>query len=261
MATDRRLARLGVLAVVGTLLFTALGVRLWFLQTVESAQLQELVDDTRTVEVQIPPERGRIFDSEGRILADNRGTLTAALDWAVMRSDSDRATIFNRLAGWLDVPVEEMEARYDSATYSRYRPLPIAEDIPEDVAVALQERIEDFPGLTILPAWERVYPYAPIASHIIGYMGAITGDDEEAYKAAGYDTSNRGERVGRSGLELSYEAQLHGQWGKIVYEIDSANRIVRTVSSTPAGQRPGPHAASRPRHAVLRRAGADHPTP
>ncbi|MFV0308807.1 MAG: peptidoglycan D,D-transpeptidase FtsI family protein [Desertimonas sp.] len=233
MATDRRAARLGVLALVATLLFSALGVRLWFLQTVESASLQEQVDRTRQVSVKIPPERGRIFDVTGRILADNRGAMTASVDWAAIRRDADRATIFQRLSGWLEVPVEEMEARYDSDLYSRYIPLPLAEDVPEEVAIALRERIEDFPGLTISTTWERVYPYAPLASHVIGYMGAITKETQEYYSERGYDTSNRGERVGASGLEESYEAQLHGQWGEIVYEIDSANRIVRTVSSKP----------------------------
>lgn len=232
MASDRRAARLGVLAVVATLMFSALGVRLWFLQTVESERLQEQVDQLRTVSVKIPPERGRIFDTDGRVLADNRGTMTASVDWAAIRNDADRATIFQRLSGWLETPVSEMEERYDSELYSRYIPMPVAEDVPEDVAIALRERIEDFPGLHISTTWERVYPYAPLASHVIGYMGSITETTQDYYAARGYDTSNRGERVGASGLEESYEAQLHGQWGEIVYEIDSANRIVRTVSST-----------------------------
>lgn len=233
MAVDRRATRLGVLGLVATLLFSALGVRLWFLQTVESTRLQETVDQLRTVEVKVAPERGRIFDAEGRILADNRGVLTASVDWVAMRDEIDRATLFKRLSGWLEMTVEEMETRYDSGRYSRYLPMPLAEDIPENVAVSLQERIEDFPGLVVDTTWERVYPYAPIASHVVGYMGSITGEDAEDYEAKGYDTSSEGEDVGRSGVELSYEDRLHGQWGTLVYEIDSANRVVRTVSSTP----------------------------
>jgi len=233
MAADRRAARLGVLGLVATLLFSTLGVRLWFLQTVESTRLQETVDQLRRVEVKIAPERGRIFDVDGRILADNRGVLTASVDWAAMRDEIDRATLFNRLSGWLEMSVEDMEARYDSERYSRYLPMPLAEDIPEHVAVSLQERIEDFPGLVVDTTWERVYPYAPIASHVVGYMGSITGEDAEDYEARGYDTSSEGEDVGRSGVELSYEGRLHGQWGTLVYEVDSANRVVRTVSHTP----------------------------
>ena len=233
MAADKRAARLGVLAVVAMLLFGALGVRLWFLQTVQASQLQESVDQTKTVTVNIAPERGRIFDADGRVIADNKGILSVSIDWAAMRSDTDRASLFNRLSGWLEMPVEEMEARYDSGRYSRYSPMPVKEDVPEDVAIGLQERIEDFPGMSIEVDWQRVYPYAPLASHVLGYMGAITEEDAEHYEALGYDVSSQGEDVGRSGVEQAMEERLHGRWGQRTYEIDSRNRIVRTISYTP----------------------------
>lgn len=233
MAADKRAARLGVLGLVAVLLFGALGTRLWFLQTVEAESLQETVDLTRTVTRQIAPERGRIFDADGRVLADNRGSLAVKLDWSSMRRDTDRAALFTRLSPWLEMPVEEMEARYDSGRYSRYEPMPIKEDVSRDVALALRERIEDFPGLIVDTEWERVYPYAPLASHVIGYMGSITEEDEDKYEDLGYDTSSQGERVGRAGVEASMEEVLHGQWGEVAYEIDSSNRIVREISYTP----------------------------
>jgi|HigsolmetaAR201D_1030396.scaffolds.fasta_scaffold09000_2 penicillin-binding protein 2 len=232
MGADKRAARLGILALVATLMFGALGTRLWFLQTVQAEELQQSVDARKTKTVRLVPERGRIFDAKGRILADNQQVLTVAVDWDVIRRGTDRAELFRRLSGWLQVPVSEMEARYDSNRYSRYKPLPLAEDVPEDVAVALLERIEDFPGVTIVTGWKRVYPYAPLLSHVIGYMGAITAEDEAHYKALGYDTSLGGELVGRAGLELAYEEVLHGKWGEVVYEVDASNRIVRELRRT-----------------------------
>ena len=80
MAIDRRATRLGVLGLVGVILFSLIGVRLWFLQTVKADELQELSTIARTRTVRIPPERGRIFDVEGRILADNQRILTVAVD-------------------------------------------------------------------------------------------------------------------------------------------------------------------------------------
>ena len=79
MAADRRGARLGVLAIVGVLLFGLIGTRLWFLQTVEQESLQEQVDSTKLRRVPLLPERGRIFDADGRILADNERVLTVAV--------------------------------------------------------------------------------------------------------------------------------------------------------------------------------------
>ena len=72
-----------------------------------------------------------------------------------MRRDTDRAELFTRLSGWLEMPVEEMEERYDSRLYSRYRPMPLKEGVDENVAIALEERREDFPGVTIETDWRR----------------------------------------------------------------------------------------------------------
>jgi penicillin-binding protein 2 len=233
VAADKRAARLGVLALVATLLFGAVGARLWFLQTVQADSLQRSVDARKTKVIQLVPERGRIFDTDGRILADNARVLTVAVEWDVIRDDTDRAEMFTRLSGWLQVSVEDMESRYDSNTYSRYRPLPLKEDVEEPIAIALEERVEDFPGITIVTEWRRTYPYAPLASHVLGYLGAITAEDEQYYKDRGYDTSVGGEDVGRAGIELSMENVLHGQWGEEVVEVDANNRVVRTISYQP----------------------------
>jgi penicillin-binding protein 2 len=230
MASDKRAARLGVLAAVAVMLFSGIGARLWFLQTVEAQSLQQVVDQRNTKTVLIAPERGQIFDHDGRLLAGNEPVHNIAVDWAALTRAADRAALFSRLSGWVGVPVEEMEARFDSGDFSTLRPLPIAEDVPEDVVIALSERSEDFPGVTMIKTYRRVYPYAPLAAHVVGYMGAITEEDAAHYKTLGYDTSNRGEDVGRAGVELEYETTLHGQWGEIVYEVDSHGSIVREIS-------------------------------
>src|SRR5918995_339462 len=188
MAGDKRAARLGVLAAVAVILFGALGTRLWFLQTVEATDLQTQVDQRNTERVQLRPERGQIFDIDGRLLAGNEATYNVVVDWAAIRRDSDRAELFRRLSGWVLEPVEAMEDRYDANLYSPLLPLPVAEDVGENVAVALQERIEDFPGVSIETGYRRVYPYAPLASHVIGYMGAITREDRQHYEELGYIT-------------------------------------------------------------------------
>ena len=80
MAVDRRSARLGVLATVSLVLLGILGVRLWFLQTVQSEDYQRQVAASKIRTVLIPPERGRIFDADGRVLADNQRILTVTVD-------------------------------------------------------------------------------------------------------------------------------------------------------------------------------------
>src|SRR5690606_10216269 len=151
------------------MLFSLLGVRLWFLQTVKSDELQEKSDISSTRTVRIAPERGRIFDSEGRILADNKRILTVGVDWQLLRRKTQRDEICTRLSGWVQVPVEELEARWAKQVDSPFLPFPIKRDVDEPTAIAILERVEDFPGVEILTEWQRVYPYAPHAAHVVGY--------------------------------------------------------------------------------------------
>jgi penicillin-binding protein 2 len=109
--------------------------------------------------------------------------------------------------------------------------MPIKQGIDEPTAAALLERSEDFPGLQIVTEWKRVYPYAPHAAHVVGYMGAITEEQwDDEFKSAGYLLN---ERVGQFGVEKSMESVLHGTWGRQVYEVDAANRPVRLIEDVP----------------------------
>lgn len=230
MAIDRRATRLGVLGLVGIILFSLIGVRLWFLQTVKAEELQEKATISSTRLVRVAPERGRIFDSEGRILAGNKRVLTVAVDWQLLRRQSQRTEIFTRLSGWVQVPVEELEARFDRQIDSPFLPFPIKRGIDEPTAIAILERVEDFPGVEVLTESDRIYPYAPHASHIVGYMGAITEGQVDARLAEGYLLS---ERVGQFGVERYFERELHGEWGYQKIEVDAANRPVRVIENVP----------------------------
>lgn len=227
MAGDKRAARLSVLAVVAVVLLGAIGTRLWFLQAVREQDYQQRLDAAKLRTVLVPPERGRIFDADGRIVADNERVLTVTVDWSVIRGRTNtRTELFRRLSGPLDTPVEELERRFESDLYSPLLPLPLKEGVDEETVMFLKERSEDYPGVDVVQGWKRVYPYAPLASHVVGYMGAIGADVVRDYVAKGY---NLNERVGQFGVERSYETELHGTWGKHVYEIDANGNIVREL--------------------------------
>jgi len=227
MAVDKRAARLGALALVSVVLLGAIGTRLWFLQTVQRQSLQAKVDSGQTRTQVLLPERGQIFDANGRVLATNRRILTVTIERSVIRKQDNRTALFTRLSGLLNVPVEEMERRWDDGQYSQFLPLPVAEDVSEAVVIEIESRSEDYPGVHGDEAWERVYPYAPLASHVIGYMGLILKSQVQGYRDLGYEDS---ETVGQFGIELSMESVLHGKSGQVVYQVDSANHVVKEVS-------------------------------
>lgn len=226
MDADKRSSRFAALGLVAAVLMTSLALRLWFLQAVDAPALELRVQANKTRTVKLLPERGRILDRDGRILADNERLLTVTLDWEVMRRAEDRQELFERLAPVLDVPYKDLEDRYQSGRYSPLLPMPLQEGVSEDVAIYLIQRVEDFPGVDVTEEWRREYPYAPIAAHLVGYLGSISDSDAGQYLEQGY---NLNERVGQFGVEKVYETYLRGTPGFVKYEVDSRGAILDVV--------------------------------
>ncbi|MSO15087.1 MAG: hypothetical protein EXQ61_02065 [Ilumatobacteraceae bacterium] len=226
MPLESRMSRLAILATVAMLLGSLLTVRLWFLQAVDAPGLEQRVQEVRTRTVKLTSERGRIFDIKGRIMADNERLLTITLDRAVIAGPLARQQMWNRLSGALNMSVEELEDRYVSKRYNQLQPVPLKEDVSEDLAIFLRERSEDYPGIDIVENWRREYPYAPMASHVLGFLGAIRKSETTYYKNLGYDPDAR---VGQFGVEQTYESVLRGKSGYVKYEVDSRGRILRLI--------------------------------
>ena len=218
---SRRLISLGIVAIS---LISILTVRMWFLQSVNAESDEEIVLSVRTRTIRLYPERGRIFDIKGRVVADNKRVLTATIDREVIRDPEDRLMMFQRLSGPLQISVEGLFKRYEDKRYGPLEALPLQDDISEETAQFLMERAEDYPGIYVREDWKRNYPYGAIGSHVIGYMGAILERNVEYYKSIGY---NQNERVGGYGVEQSYETVLRGTPGYVRYEVNAQGKLLR----------------------------------
>ena len=226
MATDSTASRLKILGSVALVLSSLLCVRLWFLQAVDAPGLEVRVQEVRTRTIKLTPERGRIFDLKGRVIASNERLLTITIDRGVIAKDLARAQMWDRLSGALGMSFKQLEDRYKSKRYDQLQPLPLKEDVSEDLAVYLRERSEDYPGIDIREDWRREYPYAPMASHVLGFLGAIRESETSYYKNLGYDPDAR---VGQFGVEQTYESVLRGTPGYVKYEVDSLGRFLRQL--------------------------------
>ncbi|MFM7338412.1 MAG: hypothetical protein ACKO2E_09095, partial [Actinomycetota bacterium] len=169
-STPKRLIGLGVVAII---LFGALSTRMWFLQTVSSRDVEEVIGKVRTRTIKLLPERGRIFDSAGRVMADNKRTLVATIDRDVVRKPAERLAMAQRLSGPLGVPIETLLVRMQDERYGPFESIPLREDISETTAVFLMERVEDYRGVFVREEWRRNYPYGAMGGHVLGYLGAI----------------------------------------------------------------------------------------
>jgi cell division protein FtsI/penicillin-binding protein 2 len=99
MPAESRGLRLSIIGIVIFSLFVALVARLWYLQAVEKDDLAQVASANQVRTVPLPPMRGRILDRVGRVLADNDSTLNVTIDRKVIKNQSDRTALFERLAG------------------------------------------------------------------------------------------------------------------------------------------------------------------
>ncbi|MFM8906074.1 MAG: penicillin-binding transpeptidase domain-containing protein [Actinomycetota bacterium] len=222
MATDAQQRRWSWMGGFAMVLLVLLLARIWFLQAVTKEETEQIIRTVQSRVVKLIPERGRIFDVNGRIVADNKRVLIATIDRRVILDPQDRLEMFKRLSGPLNTPIERLYTRAEDKRYNELSEMPLAFDISEEQAAFLMERIEDYPGVVIKEEWRRIYPYGAVGSHVLGFLGAIQKDSAAYYKSLGYDPN---ERVGLYGVELTYEVDLRGIPGFVRYEVDAVGRI------------------------------------
>ncbi|MBJ7504590.1 MAG: hypothetical protein JHC86_02270 [Ilumatobacteraceae bacterium] len=226
MATNNQQRRWSALGGLAIGLLVLLLARVWFLQAVTKEETDRIVDRVQSRVVKLIPERGRIFDVNGRVVADNKRVLVATIDRRIISDPQDRLEMFRRLSGPLETPIERLYTRAADERYDQLTEMPLAFDISEEQAAFLLERIEDYPGVVIKEDWRRIYQYGAIGSHVTGFLGAIQQESAAYYKSLGYDPN---ERVGLYGVELIYEVDLRGIPGFVRYEVDAVGRIKRVL--------------------------------
>ena len=76
----------------------------------------------------------------------------------------------------------------------------------------------------------RSYPFSEKTTHILGYVSEITADELKDSKYQGYKI---GDKIGRGGIEETYEKVLKGVDGGEVIEVDAQGRKLRTITQSP----------------------------
>lgn len=229
--------RLSVLGVVIVGLFVALFARLYDLQIVRSLDYQVQAEENRVRLVQVPAPRGRILDRNGKILVDNRIAVVVAVDrteFAALSGDEQARVLFlltaelNRVGH--EGGADEIRARIFDERFSRYAPVPIAEDVPEDLKIYLEENAADFPSVRVERTAVRTYPYGPLAAHVLGYAGKINESELEEVASERDKPYTLNDDIGKAGVEKSYEEHLRGTPGRRQIEVDAEGNPVRVIN-------------------------------
>jgi penicillin-binding protein 2 len=225
--------RIGVAAIAVIVAFGLLGARFVFLQLVQHETYRAKAEDNRISIVPIAPNRGLIVDRNGVVLARNYSGYTLEI---ATRKVKNFDRLIDEVSELVDVTARD-RARFKKllAETRNAESLPIRTRLNDEEVARFAANRFRFEGIDIKARLFRQYPYGDTASHAIGYMGRINQQDQEKLEEEGVDANYRGtDYIGKSGLEASYQDELHGITGFEQVEIDAAGRGIRTLSRTPS---------------------------
>ncbi|GAB1540143.1 penicillin-binding protein 2 [Scytonema sp. NUACC21] len=211
------------------LLTTGIGARLVYLQIVEGAKFRQRAEDNRIRMIPKQPERGNIFDRNGKLLATTRYPRSVYL-WPMAHTKPSWSIVGPRLSKILDKPEEEIVEKLEEAGANSSL-VRIARDLNEAEITGLKEYEHELPGVEIHTEAVRHYPHGVALAHIIGYTRELTADQLKEKKKDGY---RLGDVIGQMGVEKAYEKTLRGEWGGQQVEVDGRGRPIRVLGEKQA---------------------------
>jgi penicillin-binding protein 2 len=226
-------SRVFVISLVVLASFALLLARLVYLQVVRHEDLRAQAESNRTSIVPIVPNRGLILDRNGIVLASNYSAYT--LEITPSKTGGLEQTLEN-LSQVMDISARDRRRFKKLMEESKsFESLPIRTRLTDTEVARFAAQRFRFPGVDIKARLFRSYPYGPLASHVIGYIGRIN-QAEKAKIEDDEDQSNyRGtEYIGKLGVEQSFESQLHGLTGVEQIETSAGGRAVRKLASNPS---------------------------
>ena len=247
----RLLVFYGVVIAIVVVLTSGLGYRQLFKSGLytERERLQNL---RRVVS---PGPRGNIYDREDRLLVGNRPRFSVVLDLAELRGEFRTEYKMIR-SNYADSPAGEkpnagqMEQIARGSVAQRYLdqvnfilnrhetiraadlnrhvnqtlllPYVLLDDLAPEEYARLIERLPVSSPLQVYTSSTRNYPYESAAAHTLGYVGINNDPEVEDFPGEDLLTFKMKGATGRTGLEKVYDADLEGETGGAIYQVDPA---------------------------------------
>jgi len=214
-------------AIFGILLLIGLVSRLFYLQVISHAHYTALSEDNRVSIVPIAPTRGLIYDRNGVLLAQNVPSRTLEL---VPEHIPNLAATLKQLRSLIHITDDEVD-RFNELRKKkrRFEGIPLRFRLNDSEAARIAVHLDQLPGVEITADLMRHYPQGELASHAIGYVGRINEEELTTLDASRYAATKN---IGKTGVERSYEDQLHGEVGYQRVETNAAGRIVDVLERT-----------------------------
>lgn len=155
------------------------------------------------------PERGEIFDRDGRPLAVKDEVVTVGVQPSRME---DRELLIDKLKKIL-----KLKNSLISTSIDKYREHPDWFSPVKTLTMKkyreLEPELRPIPGVVFQKTEARIYPQGELAAHLTGYIGEVTDNWIKNHPDIDYRS---GDIIGRSGIEKSFEKKLRGKTGYIL---------------------------------------------
>ena len=250
--------RMIVVYIIILFVFGFFMLRLFSLQVVNGASYLSRAEDNRTQVINIPTQRGIIYDRNGFVLARNVASYNITITPANLPTDPGAIQeVYRQLSAMISVPVSQgnledetvikafkpcnndlgiTQIVYIADTNAPYNPVEVKCNVDQALAMTICEKAADLPGVDVEIVPVREYPTGNLTSEVIGFLGPITAENEKIYTSQGF-VANR-DKVGFAGVEYSLNDILMGKNGTRLVEQDVAGKILRDLEP-PVDPTPG----------------------
>ena len=197
-------------------------IRLLFIQVIDDKWNTESIKISETRKI-IEPDRGIIFDRNGKVMAVNQTNFELLLTPNKVK-DFDTT----QLSELLNIPYDSIKPRINKLKrYWRSKQV-FVKTVPEKKLSRLTSLMFKYEGFELKEKSLRVYP-ANSAAHLLGYVREVDGDiiKEKPYYRGG-------DRIGISGLEKYYEDELRGSRGNDQFLRDAYGNLKQLTASDTA---------------------------
>ena len=195
----------------------------WAISWTEALILPELTGGNILLMEYAVPARANIYDRNGLGLAVQGEAVAIGVQ---PNQITDEEAVVEALSDLLDMRPDAIRAKYANALPDWY--VPIGEASADDVQSRLAT-LSGLGGVYLSRYTTRFYPNGGVAPQVLGYMGAITPEQVEEYRAKGYTGD---ERVGQAGIESWAEPYLAGVRGGKLSVVTPAGQYVATLAES-----------------------------
>ena len=221
----RRTFVLGGLTTLGGLVLTG---RLAQLQVIQAGQYATMASNNQFNFRLVPPPRGRILDRDGVVIAGNRPSFRVLVVRDETKDLDQTLDLLGRLLP--DTLDRRRSIIRDVNAAPRFSPVPVKSDLTWEEFARVNLYANELPGVMADMNEARYYPFGGAFAHVIGYVAKPNDRDIKAIEDRGEKVPeilyNPGFRIGRQGVEKSFDSDLRGVAGGNRVEVDARGRVV-----------------------------------